>query len=301
MDTLLGWNNKSGVLDVDYCRKKVYFPSLMYFLVTVLSLPGNVCVIVVYTRQMSIPVKIYMFALAIADTGICICGIVLSSVKIDHVTAGIVFIISDITITFSIYLLAFVSIERLMAVCWRHSINLSAVRVKLSLCVIALASSGNATVLFLARLQRNELLGRSLRLFGVISGVVIVTLCYVVIAVKLVRYTRAIRTNVAALSRAEATVTTSSTVPNNTRTSTAKNAKTYKSVLLMFLVTVVFNVCWLPQWLMMVGIFVSDELRFTFLVNSGANPFIYSAVSVRFRSDVRLFCSTKKSKLRACF
>ena len=116
MDTLLGWTNKSGVLDVDYSRKKVYFPSLMYFLVTVLRLPGNVCVIVVYTRQMSIPVKIYMFALAIADTGICMCGIVLSSVKIDHVTAGIVFFISDVTITFSMYLLAFVSIERLMAV-----------------------------------------------------------------------------------------------------------------------------------------------------------------------------------------
>ena len=301
MDPLLDRNNKSGFLDMDYSTKRVYFPSLMYFLVTVLSLPGNVCVIVVYIRHMTIPVKVYMFALAIADTGICICGIVLSSVKIDHVTAGIVFFISDVTIAFSIYLLSFVSIERLVAVCWRHSFTLSAVRVKLSLCVIALASSVNATVLFLARLQRIELLDRSLRLFDVISGVVIVTVCYVVIAVRLIRYTRAIRTNVAVLSLAETTATASSTVSSNARTSTAKNAKTYKSVLLMFLVTVVFNVCWLPQSLMLVGVFVSDKLRFTFLVNSGVNPFIYSAVSSRFRSDVRQFCSTIKAKFRACF
>ena len=301
MDSLLERNNKSGLLDMDYSTKRVYFPSVMYFLVTVLSLPGNVCVIAVYIRQMTIPVKVYMFALAMADTGICICGIVLSSIKIDRVTAGIVFFISDVTITFSICMLAFVSIERLVAVCWRHSVNLSAVRVKLSLCVITLASSCNAIVLFLARLQRNVLLGRSLRLFNIISGVVIVTVCYVVIAVKLVRYTRAIRTNVAVLSLAETTATASSTVPSNIRTSTPKNAKTYKSVLLMFLVTVVFNVCWLPQWLMMVGVVVSDKLRFIFLVNSGVNPFIYSAVSSRFRSDVRQFCNTIKSKLTACF
>ena len=41
-----------------------------------LGLPGNLLVIAVYMRNMTSSLKIYMFSLAIADSAICVCGVI---------------------------------------------------------------------------------------------------------------------------------------------------------------------------------------------------------------------------------
>ena len=63
---------------------------------------------------------------------------------------------------------------------------------------------------------------------------------------------------------------------------------TYKSVSLLFTITAVYIVCWMPLWLHYAGLSVPVEIRGVFLLNAVVNPFIYSVVSAMFRSDVKI-------------
>ena len=161
------WNNDIGLpedLLSDSARltknvdTNIFIPSLPIFLVTVLGLPGNLFVTAVYIRNMT--TSIYMFGLAIADTAVCICGTVLTSVRIDYVTLNFVLFITDMAINLSLYLLAFVSVERFMAVCRPHKFDISAVRAKVVSCIMTVATAAGATALAEARRRNYELLVR---------------------------------------------------------------------------------------------------------------------------------------------
>ena len=43
-----------------------------------LGLPGNLLVIAVYIRNMKTSTRVYMFALAIADSAVCVCGVLMT-------------------------------------------------------------------------------------------------------------------------------------------------------------------------------------------------------------------------------
>ena len=106
----------------------VHVRSLATFLLSVFGLPGNALVIAVYARQTKTSTRAYMFALAVADLAVCICAIVLTRVAMNHLELQIVVWVGHSTVTFSALLLAFVSVERLLAVRRPHSFSLSVER-----------------------------------------------------------------------------------------------------------------------------------------------------------------------------
>ena len=314
------WNNDSGLLQdllndsarltTNVDTKILFIPSLSIFLVTVLGLPGNLFVIAVYIRNMTTSTKVYMFGLAIADTAVCICGTVLTSARIDHTMLLVVLYFVDLSIVSSIYLLAFVSIERLVAV-WRpHSFNLSARRALVALAIIGVAAATSAGVLTFARLRHYSYLARVFPMLVTLLSFLVMIVCYMLVAIKLLKNLRAAHKNVGVLSGPQSLATGPSTASHRAAGKSdgtvgvnkvpAKQAKTYKGVSLLFIVTLVFIACWLPQWLAYVGISVSAGVRRVFLLNSAVNPFIYSAASAMFRNDVRQFYHKTRSTLAAC-
>ena len=68
---------------------------------------------------------------------------------------------------------------------------------------------------------------------------------------------------------------------------TPSTALVQRDTLLLFVVTAVFVVCWLPFFLDNYGLPVHDDLRRMYTINDVVNPLIYSFVSPMFRSDVR--------------
>ena len=160
-----GWSNDSGLnvmndsaqLTEDVATKHVN-DTRHYNVITValaaLALPGNMFVIAVYIRNMTISTKVYMFALAVADLTTCIAGLVLNSYPFDFSSKSALFVLfsGDAAIVFSVHLLAFVSIERLLAVYWPHRFNLSAKRAKVALSIILVETCFWATLLLGARM-----------------------------------------------------------------------------------------------------------------------------------------------------
>ncbi|KAI0212106.1 hypothetical protein LSAT2_002997 [Lamellibrachia satsuma] len=146
--------------------------------------------------------------------------------------------------------------------------------------------------------------------------------CYVAIAVTMLKRMKTARTRVGVQNVTQSAQPGTSSVSTNVnafpmahKTSqkhqqstvsdvskvSANQTKTYKSVLVLFTVTVVFIVSWLPTWLSFTGMYVSKTMQRAFLLNSSINPFIYSAVSAMFRNDVRQFYRDVRSKLASCF
>jgi len=82
---------------------------------------------------------------------------------------------------------------------------------------------------------------------------------------------------------------------------TAKQAKHFKSVFLLFIISAVFVACWLPLWLQTMGAEISNNATHVYIVNSVVNPFIYGVASAMFREDVRQFYRQTWAKLSACY
>ena len=98
-------------------------PSVAICMVCLLGLPGNFFVLTVYLRTMTSSTRVYMFALAVDGSAVCVCGIVLTRVLIDFITVQVITCTIDVAISFSVYLLVFVSIERLLAVRRPHTFS----------------------------------------------------------------------------------------------------------------------------------------------------------------------------------
>ena len=86
----------------------------------------------------------------------------------------------------------------------------------------------------------------------------------------------------------------------DSETKTIMPGKTYICVCVLFIITVVFIACWMPQWLYDAGFHIPSGVKRVFIINSVVNPFIYSAVSGMFRDDVRQFCREMRSKTSSC-
>ncbi|KAI0210415.1 hypothetical protein LSAT2_004843 [Lamellibrachia satsuma] len=95
---------------------------------------------------MTTSTRVYMFALAVADSSVCVCGIVLSATQTGWVKTQVLLCVIDMSILFSSFLLVFVSIERLMAVRRPHSFNVNAQRAKKALIIIAVIATVGTSV-----------------------------------------------------------------------------------------------------------------------------------------------------------
>ena len=169
---------------------KIYIPSLFIFVALMFGFVGNLFVIAVYIRRMTTSTKVYLFSLATADATVCMGGMVLTRVAINETMKYIVGCCMDISVVFSMYTLAFVSTERLVAV-WRpHSFTLSPKRAKVVLSVIAAFGVSCSVVMAISRKYRRtyphyEELGRFYAMSVTLISVLVIVVCYTLVAGKM--------------------------------------------------------------------------------------------------------------------
>ena len=300
----------------------------MMLLMCVLGIPGNLFVVAVYIRRMTTSIRAYILALGIADTAICVCFTVMYTVRLVNIGSLIFLFVFNMNVIFSTCLLAFLATERCLAVAKPHKFTLSTRRAKKVIAAIGAASICCSAIASAARfLDLN-----STRLFfltGIVNVCFVVVIAsYSVLAVILLKRLKAARRQVDVVAmtqiNAEAVATTSTSTPTSNSTATSKviflpknsrtidNAvapsatkptkavETQRSTLLVFVVTAIFVVCWMPYLLTNYGLPISKDVKRMYTINSVLNPFIYSFLSPMFRSDVRQFYREIRAKLPTC-
>ena len=284
----------------------------------VLGIPGNLLVIAVYVWKMTTSTRVYMFALAVSDLTVCIFGIVLTTVKFDNISQVITLYCAHTSVMFSVFLLAFVSIERLLALRRPHTFSLSSLRAKRALVVIAVAAAVCVLVVTVARIKHCTRLRQVSLAVIIVANVVVMVVCYTLMAVTMLMKVRTARrivdvasstpvpgpstatTVIGVVSKDAAAVGVTSSENNSmsvTKKTTASQATSSNFFMVLFVITVVFVACWTPLWLSDVGFTVPRELIPMYILNFVVNPFIYSVMSGMFRDDVRLFYRRVRSWL----
>ena len=189
-----------NVLNVTFDSSKSTYTedfAIYVLLLCVLGLPGNLLVITVYVRKMTTSTRVYMFALAVADSSVCVCGIVLSATQTGWVKKQVLLCVIDMSILFSSFLLVFVSIERLMAVRRPHSFNVNAQRAKKALIVIAVIAAVGTSV---NTVTRHCKFGQFRRVYSscvALGCISTMTTFYILMAVTLLARARASRNQIA--------------------------------------------------------------------------------------------------------
>ncbi|KAI0236737.1 hypothetical protein LSAT2_012722 [Lamellibrachia satsuma] len=173
--------------------------AIVDFLLCVLGLPGNLLVIAVYARKMTTSTRVYMFALAVADSAVCVCGIVLTATQKGLMKREAILYVINLSILISSFLLVFVSIERLMAVRRPHSFNVNAQRAKKALIIIAVTAVVGTSVNTVARLCKYDQFRGLYNLIVPLLCISTMTTCYILMAVTLLIKTRASRKQIAVL------------------------------------------------------------------------------------------------------
>ena len=305
--------NDSVVGEDDITHRQDASERLAIFLMCVLGIPGNVLVTAVYVCKMTSSVRVYMLALAVADLMVCISGVAMTAITLDGVGYNVIANTSRVSVIFSLLLLAFVSIERLLAVRRPHTFSLSIRRAKWALVVIAAATVASVMAVELARAVRYVVLSKALQVIVTFASVVVLIVCYTLLAGTMLVNRRTARRNVGVVATshvpgtsAVSTVTTKGTTITDVTSRkhksgiTTTKAKEVKNVSLLFIITVVLLACWMPYWLYKSGMYVPPYLKRVFFLNSVVKPFIYSAVSGMFRDDVRQFYRQMRSRLTSC-
>ncbi|KAK2178369.1 hypothetical protein NP493_546g03097 [Ridgeia piscesae] len=312
-------SNDSTIDHVNDHIIRVPIENVAVSLVCVLGIPGNILVIAVYSWNMATSTRVYMLALAIADLQVCLIGVFLTTVKFTIISLEITVFFVHTSVIFSALLLSFVSMERLLAMRRPHSFSLSPRRAKVALVVIAVMAAICSMVLTVGRINSYNLLIHVFTPFVTMTSVVVMIGCYSIMAMTMLM--RAAHRNVVVArvtplpgpsSDHKRTFELANVAPQSALTSnkicpqsvakatTAKQAKVYKSVSLLFIISIVFLACWIPQWLFDIGVHIKSYLKGMFVLNSVVNPFIYSAVSAMFHHDVRQFCRQTRVKLSSC-
>ena len=314
------------------------------FVLSVLGFPGNVLIIAVYVRKLITSTRVYMFALGIADFAVCLCGIVMTLFwsQLTMIIFGTIFTFS---VTFSMFLLVFVSIDRLIAVMRPHSFNVKAQRAKKAMIGVVVASVVFTAVMITSLATQYNQVHQLTKLCSILTCMFIMATCYTVLVLLLLKRRRGSKHHVKERSRPSelsyvtvtSTVTTtvenvavpqetghsnvsmnietSSPVPKSLSTisgamppvsvpRTKKKIKnqdnTYRNVVLLFIISVAFVVCWLPDWISSTGIYIPIGVTRLYVLNSVVNPFIYGIASAMFREDVREFYRQTRARLFAC-
>ena len=294
-------------------------------LMCALGIPGNVFVAVVYSQTLKTSTRVYMFALAVVDTFVCLSVIVYTDRRLGRVVKLLAFFALNASVVFSVFVLTFVAMERYVAVCRPLVFSVSVRRAKIALTVITAVTFALGTMVTIVRLFELELLYRVLCAMLVITCVVVIVVCYILLALSLIRRVRLAKVEhgiqstqpgqadeVASTKAATASCTTSTAKSTltlrerqqlaATKSKEAREVQARKDVLLMFVITLVFIVCWTPFQLKgLVELPVSADLKRVYTINSVVNPFIYSFISSMFRGDVRLFYRKMCAKITTCY
>ena len=201
-DNSANWTNGSRFAQ-DYYKAKIMDDYIGSFLLCVLGLPGNLLIIAVYIRKMTISTRVYLLALAVVDSTVCVCGIILTVSLTNFVTRQVFIYVFDMSTTFSVFLLVFVSIERLIAVKRPHSFNVKAQRAKTALVIIAVTACVFTTVTTVASLNQYTQFSRVFAMCTLFLCILTMTTCYVLAAAMLLQNTRTSQISIAVVSGTE--------------------------------------------------------------------------------------------------
>ena len=293
-------------LPTDSAIIKTFPTALIYVLA--LGIPGNVLVLAVYAFNMTTSTRVHMFALAVADSAVCICGLIMTTVPHDTISLVLIQYLTVMAVAFSGLLLSFVAIERMLAVRHPHTFSLSSLRAKRALWVIAIVSGICSLAFSVARIYNKLAAMEIVAAVGLLiaSNVTVIISCYTVLALTMMMQARDAKRNVGVTSNAPAvsngvsTISTKAGVSctSGTLTTTTKQVTVYKNVAVLFIITIVFLLSWMPVLFVGIGIFPRYEILIRiYLFNSLINPFIYSAVSRMFRKYVLLFYRQTRARL----
>ena len=294
----------------------VNFPTAMIY-VLALGIPGNVLVSAVYAINMTTSTRVYMFALAVADSAVCICGIILATIPHNIISREVIGYLTFMSVAFSVFIMTFVSIERLLAVRRPHTFSLSTSRAKRALWVMVIAAAICAGTLTTQRVYDNVAAMRITVAVIIASNAGVIIICYTLVAVTILMLAKDAQRKVGgasssalskpstshALSNQLTMVNTEADVTSHTRKSgttktTTKVAAAYRNMSVLLIITIVFLLSWMPISLHSIGFPLSKNWNRLYLINSFINPFIYNVVSRMFRNDVRLFYRKIISRLR---
>ena len=127
-----------------------------------------------------------MFALAVADSAICVCAIILTQTPPRTFVKYVSLYVFDVAVISSMLLLVFVAIERLTAILRPHSFNMTPRRGWKALLIIA---AGSVVYVAWQKVMRDLQFRMSIRsgfkVGTVIVSVLTITICYTLIAVAL--------------------------------------------------------------------------------------------------------------------
>ena len=296
--------------------ENVFFKNVAILVVCVLGLPGNMLVIAVYLRQHTTSTRVYMLALALADLVSCVSIMILASTPLSLPASYVFMFLADVSVGFSAMLLAFISTERLVAVRRPVAFSNASERAMKAVIRLAVIDGVFAAVFEVMRLTCCPPLSRMIVLIILCISVAVMIICYFLVTVTLVKKARTARRNVGVelavsatsaareISHMDTMARTNQVTPAQSNSSSNyasdKHARHYKNVYLLFTITLVFIVSWLPLGLAYAGMHMSLHVQETYVVNSAINPFIYSIMSAMFRNDLRMFCRKTRSRLVNC-
>ena len=292
-------------------------------LMCIIGVPGNLIVCIVYIGKMTTSTRAYLFSLSVADTAICVTFTIAITAPFPVIRVGLLFVFNA-ALTFSSVLLAFLATERCLAVARPFKFTLNVRRAKSALAVVGAVSGFYSTLISTAQIVD------PVRSFVVLATAMasvcffVVIISYSIMAAILLNRMRTSRRRVVPVAIAESSRTASTLQPTMARTSKTifdqnceqlstcrrigskaepnhssivKDTNAQRGTFLLFVITAVFCLSWLPFLLDKVGVDIQQETGHIFTLNAVVNPFIYSFISPMFRSDVRQFYLQTRAKL----
>ena len=302
---------------------------------------ANVFVISVQASRLTTSTRVYTFSLACVDAVVYIGSAGAVTVRPWFFLHQSFVYVVTIAITFSIFLLAFVATERCVAVLRPHTFNVSTRRAKIAVMLLVIGSTICAAALVAARTLHLDTMLLCLRIAILTSTSSVVTGSYFLVAVTLWKRSRGkakimtmsertshgggrvapdmqlsiLRAQSRASSCVRELVTSSrcvTLVSNGSHRASGLNehgkikviakTKTPGTLLLVFIVTAVYYICWLPFWLHASGVPMNIHvIRRLCILHPVLNPLVYSFLSSMFRDDVRQSFRQIRLKLSRCW
>ena len=289
---------------------------------------SNVLVIVVHFYHLTTSTRVYMIWLAVVDATVCLAGGFGAKLNFETlfgavIRIGIVYAVTTAAI-FSMILLAFVATERFVPVLRPHTYNRSSRRAIRAVAVVGVIGATYAAVVVTAKMLRFDVLLMSLRFVLITSTVGVIVVSYSIVAMVLwkrkaksqkksrnaVGVRLETKSSSAKETQTEVTASTSRCTTLSKRTSAVVaprvksnvvlNTSSHSNLLLLFVITALYIVCWTPFWLYSIGFPVNVELSRLYLLHPVINPLVYSFMSSTFRDLVRPFFRETRNKVTRC-
>ena len=241
---------------------------------------SNVLVVVVHFHHLTTSTRVYMMWLAVVDATVCLAAGFGAKLNFETlfgavVRIGIVYVVSTAAI-FSTILLTFVATERFVAVLRPHTYNRSSRRAIRAVAVVGVIGATYAAVVVTAKMLSLDVLHMSLRFVLVTSTIGVIVISYSVVTMVLLKRSlekaksqkksrnavgveletksssaREMQPEVIASISTFTTLTkvTSAVETRRVKSKVVINTSSHSNLLLLFVITALYIVCWTPFWL----------------------------------------------------